>query len=58
MIPKRQKMLLGNLGWRVSSDLVAGVGRLFSPLQQVWRVVFHVVAVRAPITTLARAKSV
>jgi hypothetical protein len=34
------------------------VGHPFSPLDEFWGVVFHAVACRAPISTLARPKSV
>jgi hypothetical protein len=58
---------MGPLRWKIAADTSrsqAGygpnqvVGPLFSPLQEVGGVVFHAVACRAPINTLARPKSV
>ena len=58
MILQRRKIVSCGLGLRVGSGWVEGVGRLFSPFQQVWRAVFYAVADRAPMTTLTSPKSV
>jgi hypothetical protein len=56
--PLRQKTAAATSRSQVGRGPNWLVGHPFSPLDEFWGVVFHAVACRAPISTLARPKSV
>ena len=58
VIFKRRRFAFGGLGLRIGSGLVAGLDCFLHRLNGFEAWFFHAVARRAPITTLARPKSV